>query len=382
MVKEVMTSNKAVAEAVRLAKPQVIPVYPITPQTTISEYLAQYVADQKIDAKYVKVESEHSAISAAVGASATGVRVFTATSSQGLMLMHEILFAAAGMRTPFVLADANRAISAPLNIWNDQQDSIAQRDAGWLQIYVENAQEALDTTLMAYKISENPKVLLPSMVCLDGFILTHTVEPVEIPDQEPVDEFLPPYNAQHAYLDPKDPMSIGNLADPDYYLEARHDMQVAMENSLEVIQQTCDEFAEIFGRKYGLVEPYKTEDAEIILVAMGSLCSTIRVIVDQLREKGEKVGLLKIRAYRPFPVEAIDEAVKNCEKLAVIDKNVTFGIGGALYTDIKAKIHKEAYGFIAGLGGRDITPDAILEVYEKTKNVPEKEVTWIGLKEE
>ena len=181
MVKEVMTSNKAVAEAVRLAKPQVIPVYPITPQTTISEYLAQYVADEKIDAKYVKVESEHSAISAAVGASGAGVRVFTATSSQGLMLMHEILFAAAGMRTPFVLADANRAISAPLNIWNDQQDSIAQRDAGWLQIYVENAQEALDTTLMAYKISENPDVLLPSMVCLDGFILTHTVEPVEIP---------------------------------------------------------------------------------------------------------------------------------------------------------------------------------------------------------
>ena len=213
-----MTANKAVAEAARLAKPQVIPVYPITPQTTISEYLAQYVADEKIDAKYVKVESEHSAISAAVGASGAGVRVFTATSSQGLMLMHEILFAAAGMRTPFVLADANRAISAPLNIWNDQQDSIAQRDAGWLQIYVENAQEALDTTLMAYKISENPKVLLPSMVCLDGFILTHTVEPVEIPDQEPVDEFLPPYKPEHAFLDPKNPMSIGNLADPDYYL--------------------------------------------------------------------------------------------------------------------------------------------------------------------
>ena len=372
MTKEVMTANKAVAEAARLAKPQVIPVYPITPQTTISEYLAQYVADKKIDANYVKVESEHSAISAAVGASSAGVRVFTATSSQGLMLMHEILFAAAGMRTPFVLADANRAISAPLNIWNDQQDSIAQRDAGWLQIYVENAQEALDTTLMAYKIS---------MVCLDGFILTHTVEPVEIPDQESVDKFLPPYTPEHAYLDPKDPMSIGNLADPDYYLEARHDMQVAMENSIEVIEKTCDEFGEIFGREYGLIEPYKTEDAEIIFVAMGSICSTIRVIVNQLRDQGEKVGLLKIRAYRPFPVEAINESVKNCEKLAVVDKNVTCGIGGALYTDIKAKIHKEAYGFIAGLGGRDITPESILEMYEKTKN-PIKEVNWIGLKEE
>ncbi|MDO5824247.1 pyruvate synthase subunit PorA [Methanobrevibacter sp.] len=381
MIKEVMTANKAVAEAVRLAKPQVIPVYPITPQTTISEYLAQYVADEKIDAKYVKVESEHSAISAAVGASGAGVRVFTATSSQGLMLMHEILYAAAGMRTPIVLANANRAISAPLNIWNDQQDSIAQRDAGWLQIYVENAQEALDATLMAYKISENSDVLLPSMICLDGFILTHTVEPVEIPDQESVDKFLPKYVPEHCFIDPNEPMSIGNFADPQYYTEARHDMEIAMNNSVEVIQKTCDEFAEIFGREYGLIETYKTEDAEIIFVAMGSLCSTLRVMVDELREKGEKVGLLKIRAYRPFPVEEIKEAVKDCEKLAVIDKNFTFGIGGALYADLKVKIDKEIYGFIAGLGGRDITPDYILEIYEKTKS-PEQEVTWIGLKEE
>ena len=360
MVKEVMTSNKAVAEAVRLAKPQVIPVYPITPQTTISEYLAQYVADEKIDAKYVKVESEHSAISAAVGASGAGVRVFTATSSQGLMLMHEILYAAAGMRTPFVLADANRAISAPLNIWNDQQDSIAQKDAGWLQI----------------------DILLPSMVCLDGFILTHTVEPVEIPDQESVDAFLPPYVPEHAYLDPKDPMSIGNFADPEYYMEARHDMDVAMNNALDVIQKTCDEFAEIFGRQYGLVEGYKTEDAEIIYVAMGSLCSSIRVIVDELRAKGEKVGLLKIRSYRPFPVDAINEVVKNCSKLAVVDKNFAIGMGGALFGDMKLKIDKEIYGFITGLGGRDITPEALNEIYEITKNGPENDVTWIGLKEE
>lgn len=381
MKREVMTANKAVAEAVKLAKPQVIPVYPITPQTTISEYLAQYVADDEIAAKYIKVESEHSAISAAVGASGAGVRVFTATSSQGLMLMHEILFAAAGMRTPIVLADANRAISAPLNIWNDQQDSISQRDSGWIQIYVENAQEALDTTLMAFKISENPEVLLPSMVCLDGFILTHTVEPVEVPEQSKVDEFLPPYIPEHSYLDPNDPMSVGTLADPDYYLEARHDMSVAMNKSLSVIEETCAEFTEIFGREYGLIDAYKTEDADIIFVAMGSMCSTIRVMVDELRKEGEKVGLLKIRSYRPFPTEAINEAVKNCEKLAVLDKNVSFGVGGALFTDIKAKIHKDAYGFIIGLGGRDITKESILEVYEKTKN-PNKEVTWVGLKEE
>lgn len=381
MTKDVMTANKAVAEAVKLAKPQVIPVYPITPQTTISEYLAQFVADEEIDAKYVKVESEHSAISAAVGASGAGVRVFSATSSQGLMLMHEILFAAAGMRLPIVLADANRAISAPLNIWNDQQDSIAQRDAGWLQIYVENAQEALDSTLMAYKISENPNVLLPSMICLDGFILTHTVEPVEIPKSEDVDKFLPPYKPEHSFIDPETPMTIGAFADPSYYLEARYAMQVAMENSISVIEKTCKEFEEQFGRKYSLVDPYMCEDAEIIIVAMGSVCSTIRVIVNELREKGEKVGLLKIRAYRPFPIEAIEKEIKNCKKLAVIDKNVTFGIGGALFTDIKAKINKETYGFILGLGGRDITHESIIEVYEKTKN-PEKEVYWIGLKED
>lgn len=381
MTKDVMTANKAVAEAVKLAKPQVIPVYPITPQTTISEYLAQFVADEEIDAKYVKVESEHSAISAAVGASGAGVRVFSATSSQGLMLMHEILFAAAGMRLPIVLADANRAISAPLNIWNDQQDSIAQRDAGWLQIYVENAQEALDSTLMAYKISENPNVLLPSMICLDGFILTHTVEPVEIPKSEDVDKFLPPYKPEHSFIDPETPMTIGAFADPSYYLEARYAMQVAMENSISVIEKTCKEFEEQFGRKYILVDPYMCEDAEIIIVAMGSVCSTIRVIVNELREKGEKVGLLKIRAYRPFPIEAIEKEIKNCKKLAVIDKNVTFGIGGALFTDIKAKINKETYGFILGLGGRDITHESIIEVYEKTKN-PEKEVYWIGLKED
>ena len=220
------------------------------------------------------------------------------------------------------------------------------------------------------------------MVCLDGFILTHTVEPVEIPEEEDVDKFLPPYVPDHAFLDPKQPMSIGNFADPEYYMEARHDMEVAMDNSVEIIQKTCDEFAEIFGRQYGLVEPYKTDDAEIIYVAMGSICSSIRVIVDQLREKGEKVGLLKIRAYRPFPTEAINEVIKDCEKIAVVDKNFSFGIGGALYADMKVKFDKEIYGFITGLGGRDITPEALTEIYEKTKNGPEKAVTWIGLKEE
>ena len=379
MTKKIMTANKAVAEAVKLAKPQVIPVYPITPQTSISETLAQFVADGDIVGEFIKVESEHSAISAALGASGAGVRVFTATSSQGLMLMHEILFASAGMRAPIVMANANRSISAPLSIWNDQQDSISQRDAGWIQIYVEDGQEALDSILTSYKISENPDVLLPAMVCLDGFILTHTVEPVDIPSPEAVDKFLPKYVPKHAFLDPTNPMSLGTLTDPNYYMEARYQIEEAMEKSISVIDKTNKEFEEIFGRKYGFVEEYRCDDAEIIIVAMGSICSTLRVCVDDMRQRGEKVGLLKVRVYRPFPVEEIKKAIANANKIAVIDKNISFGVGGALYNDIKAKIDVEAYDFIIGLGGRDITPDHIDEIVEKAKN-PVKDVNWIGLK--
>lgn len=381
MVLKVMTANKAIAEAVRLARPQVIPVYPITPQTSISEYLAQFVADGEIDAEYIRVESEHSSMSAAVGASGAGVRVFTATSSQGMAYMHEILFAAAGLRTPIVMANANRALAAPLSIWNDHQDSISERDAGWLQIYVEDGQEALDSVLRSYKISEDKDVLLPSMVCLDGFILTHTVEPVDIPSHEDVDNFLPGYVPEHLYLDPERPMSIGTLADPEYYMEARHEMELAMQRSLKVIKRVNKEFAEIFGREYGSVEEYYCDDAEIILITMGSLCSTIRDVVDELRANGEKVGMLKIRTYRPFPKEDIYNAIKHANKVAVLDKNITFGVGGALYTDLKSSISDvDIYGFIVGLGGRDITPTHIKDIVNKTKN-PTQDITWIGLKE-
>jgi pyruvate ferredoxin oxidoreductase alpha subunit len=381
MVLKVMTANKAIAEAVRLARPQVIPVYPITPQTSISEYLAQFVADGEIDAEYIRVESEHSSMSAAVGASGAGVRVFTATSSQGMAYMHEILFAAAGLRTPIVMANANRALAAPLSIWNDHQDSISERDAGWLQIYVENGQEALDSVLRSYKISEDKDVHLPSMVCLDGFILTHTVEPVDIPSHEDVDNFLPEYVPEHLYLDPERPMSIGTLADPEYYMEARYEMELAMQRSLKVIKRVNKEFTEIFGREYGSVEEYYCEDAEIILITMGSLCSTIRDVVDELRANGEKVGMLKIRTYRPFPKEDIYNAIKHAHKVAVLDKNITFGVGGALYTDLKSSISDvDVYGFIVGLGGRDITPTHIKDIVNKTKN-PTQDITWIGLKE-
>ncbi|MEJ8543335.1 pyruvate synthase subunit PorA [Methanothermobacter wolfeii] len=381
MVLKVISANQAVAEAVKLAKPEVIPVYPITPQTSISEYLAKFVADGELRAEYIRVESEHSAMSACVGASGAGARVFTATSSQGLALMHEIIYAAAGLRNPIVMANANRALSAPLSIWNDQQDSIAERDSGWMQIYVENGQEALDSVLLSYRVSEDSDVLLPSMVCLDGFILTHTVEPVDIPSEDDVASFLPEFQPQ-AVLDPETPMSLGTFTDPEYYMEARYEIEMAMENSRKVIERANREFMEIFGREYGFVEEYRCEDASIVLVAMGSVCSTIREVVDDLRDRGVNAGLLKVRIHRPFPVKEIEKAVRNADKIAVLDKNITFSVGGALYTEIRAALpDKEVYGFIVGLGGRDITPAHIEEIVEKTEN-PERNVTWIGLKEE
>jgi pyruvate ferredoxin oxidoreductase alpha subunit len=381
MVLKVISANQSVAEAARLAKPKVIPVYPITPQTSISEYLAKFVADGKLKAEYIRVESEHSALSACVGASGAGVRVFTATSSQGLALMHEIVYAAAGLRNPIVMANANRALSAPLSIWNDHQDSIAERDSGWMQIYVESGQEALDSVLLSYRVSEDRDVLLPSMVCLDGFILTHTVEPVDIPSQEDVDSFLPEFQPQ-VILDPDEPMSLGTFTDPNYYMEARYEVEKAMERSRKVIEKACSEFSEIFGRDYGFVEEYRCEDAEIILVAMGSVCSTLREAVDELRDKGKAIGLLKVRVHRPFPADEIERAVKNASKVAVLDKNITFSVGGALYTEIRALLRdREVYGFIVGLGGRDITPAHIEEIVRRTEK-PERNVTWIGLKEE
>ncbi|OPY27929.1 MAG: Pyruvate synthase subunit PorA [Methanobacterium sp. PtaU1.Bin242] len=380
---KVISANRAIAEGVKLSRPQVVPVYPITPQTSISEYLAQFVADGDLNAEYIRVESEHSAISAAVGASGAGVRTFTATSSQGLALMHEILFVAAGMRTPIVMGNANRALSAPLSIWNDQQDSISQRDTGWMQFFAENAQEALDFVINAYKISENKEVLLPSMVCIDGFILTHTVEPVDIPSQDDVDKFLPAYQPTHAYLDPEEPMSLGTFTDPDYYMEARYAMEVAMQKSKKVIKDTYQEFEEVFGRQYGMIENYQCDDAEIILVAMGSICGTIKAVVDILRKKGEKVGLLKVIAYRPFPQEEIYDVVKNAQRIAVLDKNISFGIGGVLFNEIKAKMEVDASGFILGLGGRDVSPDDIVNIVKQTRNPTDTDkINWIGLKEE
>ena len=390
-MRKVMKANEAAAWAAKLAKPKVIAAFPITPSTLVPEKISEFVADGELDAEFIKVESEHSAISACVGASAAGVRVFTATASQGLALMHEILFIAAGMRLPIVIAVGNRSLSAPINIWNDWQDSISERDTGWMQFYAENNQEALDLILIAYKVAENEKVLLPAMVGFDAFILTHTVEPVEIPDQELVDEFLGEYVPKHAYLDPARPITQGALGFPAHYMEARYTVWEANENAKKVIDEVFAEFEKKFGREYQKIEEYRTDDAEIIFVTMGSLAGTVKEYVDHLREKGIKAGAAKMTVYRPFPIEEVRALAKKAKVLALLEKNVTFSVGGALFQDFSRALINESekpiiVDFIVGLGGRDVTfkdLDEALAIAQKALAGEEfDEVNWIGLRKE
>ncbi|MDD5347453.1 MAG: pyruvate ferredoxin oxidoreductase, partial [Candidatus Omnitrophica bacterium] len=304
-MKEFLEGSMAVAKAVKLCRPGVISAYPITPQTHIVEELAQMVADGHLNAQFVNVESEHSAASVVLGAEATGVRSYTATSSQGLFYMAEVIFNIAGMRLPIVLTDANRAISAPINIWNDHQDTISLRDAGWVQFYTEDNQESIDFHILAYRLAEDKNIMLPVMVCMDGFILTHGIETVDMPAQEQVDKFLPPYKALYK-LDVDNPMTLGPLADPDYYTEARYAIHETHKKVLALIPKLTAEFARTFGRAYnGLIEGYQTRDAERVIVAMGSVCGTVKDVVDELRKKGKKVGMLKVTCFRPFPVQAV-----------------------------------------------------------------------------
>ncbi len=390
-IRTVMKANEAAAWAAKLAKPKVIAAFPITPSTLVPEKISEFVANGELDAEFIKVESEHSAISACVGASAAGVRTFTATASQGLALMHEVLFIAAGMRLPIVVAVGNRSLSAPINIWNDWQDSISQRDTGWMQFYAENNQEALDLILIAFKVAEDERVLLPAMIGFDAFILTHTVEPVEIPDQEVVDEFLGEYTPKHAYLDPAKPITQGTLAFPAHYMEARYTVWEANENAKKVIDEVFEEFEKRFGRKYSKVEEYRTDDAEIVLVTMGSLAGTVKEYVDHLREKGVKVGAAKLTVYRPFPAEEVRELAKKAKVIALLEKNVTFSIGGALFQDFSRALvnQKEKpilIDFILGLGGRDVTfgnLDEVVGIAQKAIAGEEfEEVNWIGLRKE
>lgn len=387
-MKLVLTGNEAAAYGAKLARAQVISAYPITPQTVVVEKLADFVANGELKAEFIKVESEHTAMSACIGASAVGARVFTATCSQGLMLMSEMLFVAAGLRLPIVMANANRSLSAPLSIWCDQQDSLAVRDSGWIQVYCENNQEILDSIIQAYRVAE--ELLLPVMVCYDGYILSHTAEPVELPEQAGVDEFLPPYRHPNP-LDPDRPVTMGPVGVPEYYQEFRYMLQQAVCASKQHLVKVDKEFGKRFGRRYGLLERYKSEGAEIVLLAAGSLCGTARPLIDKYRKRGERVGLVKLRVYRPFPAQELVEALEGARAVAVLEKDISLGLAGAIYTDLAAAFVNERrrpllLNFVCGLGGRDVSPLQIREAVKAAAKAVEarevkRPVRWLGLRE-
>lgn len=387
---KVVEGSYAVAHAVMCCSPDVVSAYPITPQTHIVEHLSQLVADGEMDSEFLTVDSEFTALSVLVGSSAMGARCYSSTTSQGLALMFEVLFNVSGMRMPVVMTVANRALGAPLNIWNDQQDSISARDAGWLQIYVENVQEAVDATPQAYKIAEDPDILTPAMVCMDGFILTHVYEPVELLDRENVLGFLPAFKPADI-LDPANPKTFGAFADPSTYTEFRYQLFEAQKSALAKIEQVAKEFEETFGRYYGgVIDTYYSEDAEVVIVTMGSVIGTVKDAIDEMRKEGLRVGLVKVRSYRPFPVQALRSALKDAPVIAVLEKDVSIGNEAGLLTDLKAafynsNIRTPIVGFTAGLGGRDITIKDIRRMVEKAKAASkgiESEFEFLTLRKE
>src|SRR4030042_2107364 len=384
----VVDGNKAPALGAMLSRPVVVAAYPITPQTPLVEYLSQCVADGLLDADLVEVEGEHSALSVLQGASLAGGRVFTGTSGQGLAFMYEPYIRTAPLRLPIVMVIATRDGISPQCVWGGQQDAVTVRDGGWIQIFVENNQEILDTVIMAYRIGEDPEILLPVNVCYDGFYLSHMSEAVKVPDQTLVDRFLPPYHPTHVKLDPEIPMSVDPLTPGILFTQYRQGHLEGQERAKAVIERVDEEFGRIFGRSYGgLIENYRMEDAEIALVAMGSPCGTGKVSVDRARERGIKVGLVKVRSLRPFPVERLFDSLKRMNAIGVIDKNVCFGWGtGVLYVELSAALRGlniPILDFIGGLGGSDITFDhfemAIDKTVEAPGEEPSKNVYWFWL---
>jgi pyruvate ferredoxin oxidoreductase alpha subunit len=369
---KVVEGSYAVAHAVMCCRPDVISAYPITPQTHIVENLSQMVADGELDSEFLTVDSEFSALSVLVGACAAGGRGYSSTTSQGLALMYEVLYNVSGLRMPLVMNVANRAVGAPLNIWNDQQDAIGARDVGWIQIYAENVQESVDATLQAYKIAEDAQIRTPVMVCMDGFVLTHVYEPVELLDKQKAREFLPDYQPADI-LDPAHPKTFGAFADPSTFTEFRYQQFEAQIKALAKIEQVAREFEESFGRYYGgLLDGYFLDDAEVVIVTLGSVIGTIKDAIDAMRSEGKKVGLLKVRSYRPFPVQALRKALKDASVIAVIEKDVAIGGEAGLVTDLKAAFYNSSIrtpiiGFTAGLGGRDITVKDIRKIVAKAE---------------
>jgi len=396
-----LNGDEAVAYAVKQSDVDVVAAYPITPQTIIVERFSEYVANGEVDTEFICVESEHSALSACLTASAVGARAFTATASAGLALMHEILYVTSGCRAPVVMAVVNRALSAPINIHCDHSDSMVERDCGWIQIYAENSQEAYDSIIQAFRIAENQKIMLPVMVGLDGFTLSHTLENVH---DETVKNFVGtrqfPLVTTHEgktvplRLDVENPMTIGPLDLPDYYFEHKRQQEEAMRNAPEIIKQIHEEYARISGRRYGdgLLDPYRLEDAEIAVICLGSTAGTVKTVVDDLRNEGVKAGLLRIRTFRPLPVEGITKALEKVKAVAVMDRSMSFGgHGGAVFHEVRhalydAATHPHVVNYIYGLGGRDTSPSQIREIFNDLQKILETgrvkaPVQFVGLRE-
>jgi pyruvate ferredoxin oxidoreductase alpha subunit len=366
-----MEVSIAAAEAVKQANVDVISAYPITPQTHIVEHLSELVANGEFDAEFFCVESEHSALSVCVGAAATGARTFTCTSSQGLALMSEITYIASGLRLPMLMIIANRTISAPLSIWNDHSDTMSIRDCGWIQFFVENGQEVYDHVFAAYRLAEDRNVLFPVIINMDGFILSHVIEPIEMIEQEKIDQFLPPYQPLHC-LHPDHPVTMGAFALPSIFAEAKKAQEEALRSSMPQIIETWKAFGDMTGRYYHPVETYKTEDADTLLVTMGSCGETASVAVDKMREEGRSVGLVKIRLWRPFPFDDLKKAVLHAKQLVVIDRAISVGACGPVASEVKAALYgndrrPSVYNFVAGISGRDVTPSDFVKMVDKAE---------------
>ena len=392
-IRERLSGNEAAATAMKQINPDVVAAFPITPSTEIPQYFSTFVANGAVDTEFVAVESEHSAMSACIGAEAAGARAMTATSANGLSLMWEMIYIASSLRLPIVLSLVNRAVSGPLNIHNDHSDAMGVRDAGWIMLFSENNQEAYDNTLMAHRIAENEKVMLPLMVCQDGFITSHSIENIELVEDEKVKEFVGEYHPKHYLLNQDEPIAVGPLDVQSYLFEHKAQQAEAMKNAKQVILDVAKDFEKLTGRKYGLFEEYKMEDAEVAIVCMNSTAGTTKAVVNKLREKGQKVGLLKLRVFRPFPVDEIAEALSHLKAVAILDKADSLNAaGGALFQDVTSAMYVNkkqvpAVNYVYGIGGRDTKEDDIEKVYNDLFEIVNKgEVKnpyrYLGLRKE
>lgn len=390
-IKERMSGNEAVSYAIRQVNPDVMPAFPITPSTEIPQMVSTYIANGEMDTEFIPVESEHSSMSAAIGAEAAGARSLTATSSAGLALMWEELLLAASNRLPLALTLVNRTLSGPININCDHSDGMGARDTGWIQIYAENNQEAYDNFIQAYPIAEDKSVHLPIMICQDGFITSHAVENIELMEDKLVKEFVGEYEPEEFLLNPGKPIAVGPYSVTNYAMEAKKNQETALENAKEVILEVAKKFKEISGREYGLFEEYKTEDADYIMLIMGSAAGTAKEAVDHLREQGKKVGVLKLRVFRPFPAEEIAEALKGCKAVAIMDRCESYnGNGGPLGSEVTAGLYRskvmiEAVNYIYGLAGRDFTVNEVYDIFAELGEAVEsgkkvEQYQYIGLR--